>query len=182
MTGVLYKLWRMLHLPKDTQISLMRLLQNQFLIGVTGLIFNESDQVLLFKHTYRQTPWGLPGGYLKAKEHPISGLEREVEEESGLIISVEERLKIKLDKDLSYLDICYIGTFIGGEFKPSDEVSKYGLFSLHTMPLLPKNQLHLIMEALKQRQLHRKSSIVPYLEETPYTPKSFFTKVRQFIT
>ncbi len=155
MTQLLLKLWKRLDLSKELQLKIIRLFQDKFLVGVTGLIFDEKDRILLFKHTYRQIPWGLPGGFLKAKEHPILGLEREIEEESGLIIAIDERLKIKIDKDVSSLDICYLGTFIGGEFTTSSEVSEYGLFPVNSLPLLPKAQLILIDQAAEQRQFQR---------------------------
>lgn len=56
----------------------MRLFQSQFLIGVTGVILNDKKEVLLFKHTYRQHAWSLPGGYMQAGEHPAEALEREI--------------------------------------------------------------------------------------------------------
>ena len=129
----------------------MRLFQNQFLVGVTGVIFNEKREVLLFKHTYRQHSWSLPGGYLKAGEHPAEALEREIKEESNLVVSVDESLKTRTDGASSRLDMCYIGVFIGGEFIPSQEVSAYGFFSQDTMPLLRNNQVFLIEAALKQK-------------------------------
>ncbi|OGD58823.1 hypothetical protein A3I57_02695 [Candidatus Beckwithbacteria bacterium RIFCSPLOWO2_02_FULL_47_23] len=129
----------------------MRLFQNQFLVGVTGVIFNEKREVLLFKHTYRQHSWSLPGGYLKAGEHPAEALEREIKEESNLVVSVDESLKTRTDRASSRLDMCYIGVFIGGEFIPSQEVSAYGFFSQDTMPLLRNNQVFLIEAALKQK-------------------------------
>lgn len=131
----------------------MRLFQNQFLIGVTGIIFNEKNEVLLFKHTYRQHSWSLPGGYLKSGEHPAEALEREIKEESNLVVSVDESLKIRTDRDGSRLDMCYTGVFIGGEFIPSKEVSAYGFFSKDKMPLLRSNQVFLIEEALQQKRL-----------------------------
>ncbi|MEK7526700.1 MAG: hypothetical protein AAB546_04450, partial [Patescibacteria group bacterium] len=70
MKAVLSKIWRLLHLPKNFQLLIMRVLQDQFLIGVTGIFLNDKNEVLLFKHSYRQTVWSLPGGYLKAREHP----------------------------------------------------------------------------------------------------------------
>lgn len=152
MNRILSKLWLALNLSRDAQVFVMRLIQDKFLIGTTGIIFNEKNQILLLKHTYRESQWGLPGGYLKAKEHPIVGLEREIEEESGFVVSVEKRLDIKIDKETSRLDICYLGSFIGGDFKPSSEASDYGLFSLDSMPLLPKHQFGLIYKALKFKQ------------------------------
>lgn len=176
MTKLLLKLWRALHLSKETQISIMRLFQDKFLVGVTGVIFDEKDQILLFKHTYRQIQWGLPGGYIGGHEHPIQALEREIEEESGLVISIDERLQIKLEKSSSRLDICYLGTFIGGEFKKSGEVEAYGLFPLANLPLIPKEQLLTIHEAITHKQLHRRSFAVS-MPEKPPQKEHFFTRL-----
>jgi ADP-ribose pyrophosphatase YjhB (NUDIX family) len=119
---------------------------------VTGIIFNEKNEVLLFKHTYRQHSWSLPGGYLKSGEHPTEGLEREIKEESNLVVSVDNSLKTRTDRTSARLDLCYIGLFIGGEFTPSQEVSEYGFFSQDKMPLLRSNQVFLINEALRQKK------------------------------
>ena len=137
-------------LPKNIQLFIMRLFQNQFLVGVTGVIFNEKNEILLFKHTYRQHQWSLPGGYMKAGEHPAEAIEREIKEESQLVVSADELLKTRTDRDGSRLDMCFVGVFIGGEFKPSNEVSEYGFFSQDKMPLLRSNQVFLIEEALRQ--------------------------------
>ncbi len=157
MKSFLAKIWKVLNLPKGVQLFFMRFFQNQFLIGVTGIIFNENNEILLFKHTYRQHSWSLPGGYLKAGEHPAEALEREIKEESHLIVSVDESLKTRTDRTSSRLDMCYIGVFIGGEFAPSQEVSEYGFFSQNTMPLLRSNQVFLIDQALQQKRLKERS-------------------------
>ena len=153
MKSFLAKVWKLLNMPKGVQLFFMRFFQNQFLVGVTGIIFNEKHEVLLFKHTYRQHSWSLPGGYLKSGEHPREALEREIKEESNLIVSVDESLKTRTDRDSSRLDMCYIGVFIGGEFIKSEEVSEYGFFSQHKMPLLRSNQVFLIEEALHQKRI-----------------------------
>ncbi|MFA6081193.1 MAG: NUDIX domain-containing protein [Patescibacteria group bacterium] len=151
MKSFLAKAWKLLNLPKGVQLFFMRFFQNQFLVGVTGIIFNEKHEVLLFKHTYRQHSWSLPGGYLKSGEHPTEGLEREIKEESNLVVSVDDSLKTRTDRTSARLDLCYIGAFIGGEFTPSNEVSDYGFFSQDKMPLLRSNQIFLIEEALLQK-------------------------------
>ncbi len=150
---ILSKIWRALSLPKGIQLLIMRVFQDQFLIGVTGIIFNEKNEVLLFKHTYRQTPWSLPGGYIKSKEHPFEALEREIKEESGLIVSADEQLKIRTDRESSRLDVAVIGKFIGGEFKPSGEVSEFGFFSFENLPAISRNQLLFIRTALNLSNL-----------------------------
>jgi len=131
------------------QLLTMRFLQDQFLVGVTGIIFNDKNEILLFKHTYRTHAWSLPGGYLKAGEHPSEGLEREIKEESGFVVSVDESLKTRTDRETARLDLCYVGVLIGGDFKPTHEVSEYGFFTQDKLPLLRKNQLFLIDEALR---------------------------------
>ena len=149
---MLPKIWRILALPKGVQLFIMRLFQDQFLIGVTGIIFNEKKEVLLFKHTYRQTKWSLPGGYIKAKEHPSEGIEREIEEESGLVVSIERQLKVRTDRESARLDISLVGKYIGGEFAPSSEVSEAKFFSFENLPIISRNQLLLIETALNQKK------------------------------
>jgi 8-oxo-dGTP diphosphatase len=150
--NLLAKIYKALHLPKSMQLFIMRFFQDQFLVGVTGIIFNEKQEILLFKHTYRSHAWALPGGYLKSGEHPREALEREIKEESGLVVSVDDSLKTRTDRDSARLDMCYTGILIGGDFVPSHEVSEYGFFAQDKLPLLRKNQVFLIDEALKQRK------------------------------
>ena len=150
MKTLLAKLWGWLKLPKSLQLMAMNLFQDKFLVGVTGIIFNDRREILLFKHSYRAHSWSLPGGYLKGGEHPKEGLEREIKEESGLIVSVDSSLKTRTDRDMAILDMCYTGVLIGGEFTPTHEVAEYGFFALDQMPLLRSNQVFLIDSALKQ--------------------------------
>lgn len=148
MKTLLAKIWRALSLPKIVQLLVMRVFQDQFLVGVTGIIFNKKDEILLFKHTYRQTQWSLPGGYIKTKEHPFEALEREIKEESGLVVSADEQFKIRTDRETSRLDVAVTGVYIGGEFKPSHEVSEGRFFSFEDLPQIPKSQLVLIESAV----------------------------------
>ncbi len=149
MKSVLVKLWRFLSLPKALQLAVMRLFQDEFLVGVTGIILNKKNEILVCKHTYRQTNWSLPGGYIKTKEHPTEGLAREIEEETGFIVRIEKIIRTRTDRETARLDMSCIGTLVGGEFKPSREVSQAGFFSFENLPLLSQNQLMLIKEVLQ---------------------------------
>ncbi len=149
MKALLTRAWKILSLPKGLQIAAMRATQDEFLIGVTGVILNEKNEILVCKHTYRGgKKWSLPGGYLKGKEHPKEGLAREIEEETGLIVRADEQFKLRTDRETARIDISLIGKFIGGEFRKSHEVSEAGFFEFDNLPLLSKNQLLLIREVL----------------------------------
>jgi ADP-ribose pyrophosphatase YjhB (NUDIX family) len=149
MKSFLAKIYKSLNLSKSWQLFIMRLFQTRFLVGVTGIIFNDQHEILLFKHTYRSHAWSLPGGYLESGEHPRESLEREIKEESGLVVSIDDSLKTRTDRDSARLDICYTGVLIGGDFTPSHEVSEFGFFSLDKLPLIRQNQLFLIDLATK---------------------------------
>lgn len=151
---ILAKIWRKLHLPKFVQLFVMRIFQDQFLIGVTGIILNDKNEILLFKYNYRQTEWGLPGGYIKAKEHPQEALEREIEEESGFIVSVDEELKIRTDREAARVDISFVGKLMGGEFEKSSEVVDAKFFAFDDLPMLmSKQQLFIIEQTLFRKNL-----------------------------
>lgn len=149
MKNILAKIYHLCHFSKNHQLFIMSLFQTRFLVGVTGVIFNDQKEILLFKHTYRSHSWSLPGGYLTMGEHPREGLEREIKEESGLIVSVDESVKTRTDRNFARLDLCYSGLLIDGDFVPTHEVSEYGFFSLENLPLLRSNQLFLIELATK---------------------------------
>ena len=156
MTNPLAKLWQKLNLGTKTQLRIMRVFNDEFLIGVTGVVLDDKNKVLLVKHTYRDgDAWSLPGGYIKKGEHPKEGLEREIKEETGLTVSVDERMKIRTDRQTARLDITYKGVFIGGEFQPSKEVTEANFFSFNNLPILTKDQLKFIDEAINKSQKHK---------------------------
>ncbi len=152
MKSLFLGVWKILRLPKNLQLFLVRRVSDQFLVGVAGIFFDETNRILLFKHTYRNgESWALPGGYIKAKEHPKEAIEREVKEESGLTITADERLKIRTDRTSARIEIIYVGSFIGGEFRQSSEVKEARLFSFDELPILPKDQLIFIEKAYEIR-------------------------------
>ena len=157
----LLKIWKKLNLPKGLQLWVVRQFQDQFLVGVTGLIFNDKNEVLVFKHTYRQRSWSLPGGYMNQREHPKEALVREIKEESGFTVSIDWRMKMRTDRETARLDIPYIGTYIGGDFVPSAEVVEYRFCPITDLPLIRQDQLFLIEEALKQRKSFYSDSVHP---------------------
>ncbi len=166
MRALLVKAWKVLSLPKSLQIAAMRVTQDEFLIGVTGVILNDKNEILICKHTYRSgKKWSLPGGYLKGKEHPKEGLAREIEEETGLIVRVQEQFRLRTDRETARIDISLIGKFIGGEFKPSHEVSEAQFFSFENLPQISQNQLVLIKEVLQRKEVKEKTFMPKRVEK-----------------
>lgn len=146
MHNVLLGLWKKLNFTKGIKLRILRVLNDEFLVGVTGVIFNDKHEVLLFKHSYREIEWSLPGGFLKGGEHPKQGLEREILEESGLIVKVMKIIHTTEDSDTARLDLSYFGIFVKGEFKASAEVVEYGFFPLSKLPELIPDQYTQIEE------------------------------------
>lgn len=153
MYEILLKIWKRLNFSVNFKVWLMGLINDQFLIGVTGIFFNDKNEILLVKHSYRGgNRWSLPGGYIKKGEHPKEGLEREIDEETGYVVSADERLKIRTDRDNARLDITYVGVFLGGTLKLSKELTAAKFFKFEKLPILPTDQLVFIDKAVKLRE------------------------------
>ena len=90
---LLLRVWRDVPFPGWMRQIFLRALNPSVMVGAMALIQDEQGRVLLVEHTYRrQVPWGLPGGWLKRAESPEAGLMREVFEETGLEVRVEQLL------------------------------------------------------------------------------------------
>jgi len=151
----LLKVWR--SLPPWMQNLLSRWIRPLFQVFAAAVIFDEQGRLLLVKTTYnRLHPWGLPGGGLEYGESPEHGVLREVYEETSLVVEIENFIFVKTwapDRvGLYYL--CHIAE---GEFKPSNEISEYGYFSLDDLPdvrpldVLLIEQIFEIMAVLETR-------------------------------
>ena len=70
-----------------------------FTITVKAVVLNDKNEVLLLKRPkdepYGADSWDLPGGNLEAEENIQEGLEREIKEETGIEIQVENVLLIR---------------------------------------------------------------------------------------
>lgn len=98
------------------------------------MIFDEQGRVLLFKHTYRKFEWGIPAGSLEYDEQPENAIVREMLEETGMQIQVQELLladSSKLDHHVSLIYLCKI---VSGTFKESLEISEMEYFDVNDLP------------------------------------------------
>jgi 8-oxo-dGTP diphosphatase len=62
-------------------------------VAAGALFFDEEKRVLLVKPTYKNG-WDIPGGYVEPGESPRNACLREVEEELGIAVEVENHLVV----------------------------------------------------------------------------------------
>jgi len=143
-------LWRILPLSKTMRWTLLYHGNAHFVAGATAFIQDAEGRILLFEHTYRpQRPWGLPGGWIKRGEKVEAALVREMREESGFEIVVNDLLAAELHPTTRHIDLIYRCRVVGGAFRRSDEVSDYAYSAPSDLPLLvPKQreQINAILE------------------------------------
>jgi 8-oxo-dGTP diphosphatase len=119
-----YTLLRRFPLPGWLHWRLVSLVSARFLSGVNGLVTDDSGRILVCYHTYRaRRPWGLPGGWMTIGETPLVTLEREVCEETGLRVKGQRVLLIGACPDRPKLEFVVAARLLGGDFRPSREVS-----------------------------------------------------------
>jgi len=128
------RLWHFM--PMWLHVLAVRLTQPRFNAGVSALIFDQEDRVLLFKHTYRKYEWGIPGGALEYNEQPTEAIIREFLEETNMKIEIERLLKVASAREFPHLGIVYLCKIIDGEFKPSHEISEMKYFDVNDLPVM----------------------------------------------
>lgn len=129
---LLLKIWRLF--PLWLQSVASRIVRPLFQVFAAAVIFDSEGRILLVKLTYQRLhPWGLPGGSLDYSETPEDAVLREVLEETGWRIAIDDFLFVKswAPDRIGLYYICHIEQ---GEFQPSDEVSEFGYFPLDNLP------------------------------------------------
>jgi len=128
-------------LPSGIKRLFVRVAGATFLVGVLGVVLDDQGRVLLFRHTYRPfAPWGLPSGLLKPNESPAEAIEREVREETGLVIEVVEILEVRAGARPQRVDVWLRCHSRGGSARPSAEVDEARFFELDSLPPLIAEQ------------------------------------------
>jgi 8-oxo-dGTP diphosphatase len=140
-------LWKVLPLPRRVRRAYLELTHPRFLVGVMALIRDDQGRVLVLEHTYRrQHPWGLPGGYLQAREEPAEGLARELAEELGLKVEVGELLMAGL-YSAHQLDLLYRVRILSGQPRATPEVRGWRYVQQSDLYSILPNQLAMLRRA-----------------------------------
>ncbi len=136
-------LWKRIPLPRSLRWIALWLFNTKFLVGVVGVVFDDQERILLAHHTYRNRyPWGLPGGWVGAHETLEAGLVRELSEETGFVVTVDELYAVRSDYPHPQTDLYFLCTYQGGTFQPNTEIDAVEYFPVSALPtrILPSQR------------------------------------------
>jgi len=141
MYKILAKIWG--PLQSNYKWHILWAFHDKFMIGVSGVIFDKDDNVLLLKHRFwKKDSWGLPSGYTQKREKLEDGIKREIEEETKLKVTIAKLLNLnsgfKLRIECTYIGYCDdTSTFsantneiLDAKFFPTNNLPK-GLLDTH---------------------------------------------------
>ena len=118
------------------------------LVGVGGVIIHEDRALIVQRgNPPRQGEWTVPGGTLELGESLRGGVEREVLEETGLVVKAGEVLDVfdSIHRDpegrtqYHYVLVDFLCTWVSGELKAASDVAQarwITLEELESMPLI----------------------------------------------
>ncbi len=132
MMPFLLRLWR--KFPLWAHILASRIVRSKFRVAVAAMIFDEEGRVLLFKHTYRKFEWGIPAGSLEYNEQPENAIVREMLEETGMQIQVQQLLLADSSKQDQHVSLIYLCKIADGTFRESLEISEMKYFDVNDLP------------------------------------------------
>lgn len=93
-------------LPERWQLRVVHAVAPSHSVGALALVRDDAGSLLLVRHTYK-TGWGLPGGLVKAGEHPSDAAVREAREEVGVDIEVVGEPAVVVDPPTRRVDVIF---------------------------------------------------------------------------
>ncbi len=98
------------------------------IVAAAAAIFDEAGRVLLVRSGWRG--WEFPGGQVEQGEDLLTGLAREVGEESGCAVSVGRLLGVYSNVGPPYIvQFLFRCAYAGGDLTPSAETPEVGWFT-----------------------------------------------------
>ena len=146
---ILARIWRMTPAPLRGAVTWA--VNGKVIVGVSGVLLTDSQQVLLLRHRFHQSGiWGMPGGWLTPGETIFACWRREVREELALEIVIE---KIVCHRSTPRtLEFYLLGRVSGGQLAIDPfEIVEARLFSEHELPPMERYHKKVIEQALGAR-------------------------------
>jgi 8-oxo-dGTP diphosphatase len=106
-------------------------------MGAAAVIVDHAGRVLLVRHSYGKLNWDLPGGKSEVNESAQETAGREVLEETGLTVSVEQLTGVYYDPAYD-MHHCVFRASVPGHQEPkpsSPEILACGYFALDELPV-----------------------------------------------
>lgn len=104
-----------------------------------GVVVEDDGRILLLRRAFQpwKGAWNLPAGYVEVDETPEQAAVREVQEETGLTVTVDRLLgNYFFDDDPrgNGLLVTFFGRVVGGALALTKETTEFGWFALDKLP------------------------------------------------
>jgi ADP-ribose pyrophosphatase YjhB (NUDIX family) len=108
-------------------------------IPAAGAIIVDNNRLLLVKRKYppKVGDWCIPAGFMEYDESPVECCKREVKEETGLDIKIDQlfwNYKAGDDPRSIVVLILYLATVVDGDLIPGDDALETRYFDLDKLP------------------------------------------------
>ena len=146
-------LWRVA--PNWLRGAVTWMINGKVLVGVSGALLNDENQVLLLRHRFHNTRiWGLPGGWLARGETVYDCWRREVKEELALEVSVEAILCHRAFRHT--LEFYLLGRISGGQLRIDPvEILEARFFTPDDLPPMESFSQGVVRQACRQSEGER---------------------------
>jgi 8-oxo-dGTP diphosphatase len=142
LLDLLFQIWK--RLSPQLQWWFLWLFSSKFMVSVSGVVLDGEGRILLQRHRHWvHDVWGLPGGIVQGGEKLEEAFAREVFEETGLVVSGIELVKIvsgyRLRLDVYFKSRLESDRSVQGMKLQEREVLEARFFSFNELPenLLP---------------------------------------------
>ena len=108
-------------------------------VGCSAVIFDKDHEKILLTRREDNNQWCLPGGGMEPGESASEACIREVEEETGLQVTIKrligvyttphELIVYRDGNKIQLVALCFEAEVVGGELRLSCETTEYGYFS-----------------------------------------------------
>ena len=106
--------------------------------GVEAICVDERGRVLLGRRAYDPAAglWDLPGGFLEEGEEPLTGLRREVLEETALEVEPQRLLGLYLEPYAGRIVLCltWVAAVSSGAERAGDDLAELAWFAADELP------------------------------------------------